>query len=149
MQEPVNSPSMVVFNLLETLSLLKACKSAGHKLYVLSNVSLERFERIKQEPEIASVFSFFDDIVISGMTPYRKPDHQLFTYFCQQYNLQPADCIFIDDKPENLHGAQAASIHKTILCSNFDLQHVKQELISFGILSHNDAPEVNIPAGRA
>lgn len=143
------SSNMMVVNFLDTLSLLKACKAAGHKLFVLSNLSLPEYERIRQEPEIASLFSFFDDIVISAMTPYEKPDAQIFTYFCEQYNLQPTNCIFIDDKQDNLNGAQAACISKTILCSNFDLQHVRNELVTFGILHHNDALELNIPTGQA
>ncbi|MBP6869678.1 HAD-IA family hydrolase [Candidatus Babeliales bacterium] len=148
-QAPQATASMVAVNFLETIALLKACKASGHKLFVLSNLSIPEFDRIKQEPEIASLFSFFDDIVISAMTPYEKPDHQIFTYFCQQYNLQPADCVFIDDKQDNLDGAQAASIYKTILCSNFDLQHVKNELVSFGVLHQSDAIELNIPTGQA
>ena len=142
------SPLFVV-NFLETLALLRACKASGHKLFVLSNLTIEKYERIKQEPEIASLFSFFDDIVISDMTPYEKPDPQIFTYFCQQYNLQPTDCVFIDDKQNNLEGAHAANINKTILCSNFDLQHVRNELVSYGILHQNDALELNIPTGQA
>lgn len=148
-QNPQTTHSMVVVNFLETIALLKACKAAGHKLYILSNLSIAQFDRIKDEPEIASLFSFFDDIVISAMTPYEKPDYQIFTYFCQQYNLQPADCIFIDDKQDNLDGAHAASIYKTILCSNFDLQHVRNELISFGALHQNDAIALHIQTGQA
>ena len=149
LQNPQSSATMVAVNFLETIALLKACKNAGHKLFVLSNLSVTEFERIKQEPEIASLFSFFDDIVISEMTPYEKPDHQIFTYFCQQYNLQPADCIFIDDKQDNLDGAQTAYINKTILCSDFDLQHVRNELVTFGALHQNDAIELHIPTGQA
>ncbi len=148
-RNPQSTSPMFVVNFLEIIALLKACKNAGHQLYVLSNLSVEEYEKIKQEPEIASLFSFFDDIVISDMTPYEKPDRQIFTYFCQQYNLQPADCIFIDDKQDNLDGANYANINKTILCSNFDLQHVKSELVSYGILHQTDALELNIPTGQA
>lgn len=140
---------MLAVNFVETLALLKACKASGHKLFVLSNLSVAKYELIKQEPQIASLFSFFDDIVISEMTPYEKPDAQIFTYFCEQYNLQPSECIFIDDKQDNLDGAQAACINKTILCSNFDLQHVKNELVSYGILRQSQALELNIPTGQA
>ena len=149
MQNPQSTSPMLVVNFLETLALLKACKAAGHKLFVLSNLSVAKYELIKQEPKIASLFSFFDDIVISEMTPYEKPDSQIFTYFCEQYNLQPSDCVFIDDKQDNLDGAQAANINKTILCSNFDLQHVRNELVTFGILHQSDALELNIPTGQA
>ena len=148
-QTPHSTSPMSVVNFLETIALLKACKAAGHKLFVLSNLSVAEYEKIKNDPEIASLFSFFNDIIISDMTPYEKPNAQIFTYFCEQYNLQPADCIFIDDKQENLNGAYAAGIVKTILCSNFDLQHVRNELVSYGVLLHNQALELNIPTGQA
>ena len=148
-QNPQSTAPLLAVNFLETLALLKACKAAGHKLFVLSNLTVAKYELIKQEPEIASLFSFFDDIVISEMTPYEKPQAQIFTYFCEQYNLQPSECIFIDDKQDNLDGAQAANINKTILCSNFDLQHVRNELVNFGILRQSDALELNIPTGQA
>lgn len=149
LSDPQSTTSMMAVNFLETLTLLRACKAAGHKLFVLSNLTIAKYEKIKEEPEIASLFSFFDDIIISEMTPYEKPDPQIFTYFCQQYNLQPADCIFIDDKQANLDGARAAAISKTILCSNFDLQHVRNELVTFGILHQNDAITLNVPTGQA
>lgn len=148
-QNPKSTASMVVINFLEAIALLKACRMSGHKLFVLSNMSVAEYERIKQEPEIASLFSFFDDIVISEMTPYKKPHAQIFTYFCEQYNLQPADCVFIDDKQDNLDGAREAAISKTILCSNFDLTHVRNELVSHGVLHQNIAFELNIPTGQA
>ncbi len=152
-QDLINTPhtasSMSVVNFLETIALLKACKAAGHKLFVLSNLSVAEYEKIKNDPEIASLFSFFHDIMISDMTPYEKPSTQIFTYFCEQYNLQPSDCVFIDDKQDNLNGAHSSGITKTILCSHFDLQHVRNELVSFGILHYNQAFELNIPTGQA
>ena len=148
--EPSKENSLLsVVNFTETIALLKTCKAAGHKLFVLSNLSIETYETIKQEPEIASLFSFFDDIIISEMTPYEKPNPEIFTYFCEQYNIQPIDCIFIDDKQENLYGAQAAHINKTILCSNFDIDHIKNELVKYGILQHHEMIELNIPTGQA
>ena len=147
--DPESTSSMLVINFLESLALLKACKTAGHKLFVLSNMSVAEYERIKKEPEIASLFSFFDDIVISDMTPFKKPHAQIFTYLCEQYSLQPKDCVFIDDKQDNLDGASAANISKTILCSNFDLAHVRNELVLYGILHQTIALELNIPTGQA
>jgi len=148
-QYPESTSSMFVINFLEALALLKSCKTAGHQLFVLSNMSVTEYERIKQDPKIASLFSFFDDIIISDITPYKKPEAQIFTYLCEQYNLQPANCVFIDDKQDNLDGAQAAAISKTILCSNFDLTHVRNELVSFGILHQNTALEFNTQTGQA
>lgn len=140
---------MAVVNFSKIISILKACKAAGHKLFILSNLSVQEYDAIRQEPQIASLFSFFNDIMISEMTPFKKPDHQIFTYFCQQYNLQPSDCVFIDDKQKNLDGAQIAHITKTILCSQFDFEHIYNQLIAFGILDHACNVDLDIPTGQA
>lgn len=146
---PTSQCSMQVVNFLEVISLLRACKAAGHQLFAVSNLSIDAYERIKQEPEIASLFSFFDDIIISSMTPYEKPNPQIFSYVCDQYNVNPKDCIFIDDKEENLEGARSAQISRTILCQNFDLAHIKKQLIAFGALTHNAVAEIDVPTGQA
>ena len=59
---PNPQTTMQAVNFLEVISLLRACKAAGHQLFVLSNMSAAQYETIKKDPEIASLFSFFNDI---------------------------------------------------------------------------------------
>lgn len=146
---PNPQSTMQAVNFLEVISLLRACKAAGHQLFVLSNMSSAQYESIKKDPEIASLFSFFDDIIISDMTAYQKPSPQIFRYLCDLYNLKPEDCVFIDDKEINLEGARTAEITRTILCQNFDLGHVKNQLISYGVLHQQSTCDIEIPTGRA
>lgn len=122
-------------NLNEIIKLLKLCKENGHNVYVLSNLSLENYERIKDEPELASLFSFFDGIMVSGMTPYKKPDPRIFSVFCNKYHVAPQEAVFIDDKHDNCLSAQSIGITKTINCEEFNLVQVAQKLIEFGIIS--------------
>ena len=136
-------------NLALGIALLKNCKEAGHKLFALSNISLEKYNKILEDPEIRSLLSYFDDIVISQMAGYRKPNPEIFTYLCEKNNLNPSDCIFIDDEMENLKGAQAAYIHKTILCQNFDLKKFRSKLVEFGILPNSCMQSLHMRTGRA
>jgi FMN phosphatase YigB (HAD superfamily) len=122
-------------NLNEIIKLLKLCKKNGHQLYVLSNLSLESYEQIKDEPQIASLFSFFDKIMVSGMTPYKKPDPRIFSLFCSTYYVAPQEAIFIDDQNDNCLAAQSIGITRTINCEEFNLIQIAQKLIDFGIIS--------------
>lgn len=134
-------PTWHPVNFSQSASLLRALKQEGHRLFVLSNMSITQLQSIKQIPEISSLFSFFDDIIISDMTPYKKPDPRIFHFLFDVHNLLAQDCIFIDDMQENLHAAKQAEIGYTILCKNFDLGMVKQELIHLGILPREKQKE--------
>jgi FMN phosphatase YigB (HAD superfamily) len=149
MQNHPLEPSFKPVNLALSISLLKNCKDAGHRLFVLSNLSWTKYNQIQENPEIQSLLSYFDDIILSDMIGYRKPNPEIFTYLCQKHNLDPADCIFIDDQLENLKGAHAAYINKTILCQNFDLKKVRIRLIEFGVLPNSCIQTINLPTGHA
>ena len=97
---------------------------------------MKNYNRIKDEPQIASLFSFFDGILVSGMTPYRKPDPRIFSIFCSTYQVDPQTAIFIDDKNDNCLSAQSIGITKTINCEEFNLVQIAQYLNEFGALSN-------------
>lgn len=123
-------------NLSEIVKLLKLCKQNGNKLYILSNLSTENYDRIKEDGKIASLFSFFDGMIISGMTPYKKPDPRIFSIFCSTFNIDPQSAIFIDDKHDNCLSAATIGITKTINCEEFNLVQIAQQLIEFGAISN-------------
>lgn len=55
----------------------------------------------------ASILSqYFDIIIESCVTGYRKPDRMIFDIACKRANVQPSECIFLDDIGRNLIGAQ-------------------------------------------
>ena len=43
----------------------------------------------------------FDFIVVSGDTPYQKPDTRVFDYFCEKFGVLPDDSLYIGDSPLN------------------------------------------------
>jgi FMN phosphatase YigB (HAD superfamily) len=118
-------------NFSEIIKLLKLCKSSENKLYILSNLSTKTYETIKDEEQIASLFSFFDGMIISGMTPYEKPDPRIFSLFCSTFHIEPQTAIFIDDKYENCISAATIGITRTINCEEFNLVQIAQKLIEF------------------
>ncbi len=50
----------------------------------------------------------FDAVVISGEVGMRKPEPRIFLHAAQMLNLEPAECIFIDDIQANVTAAEQA-----------------------------------------
>lgn len=51
--------------------------------------------------------TIFKDYFISSYLGVRKPDPQIFKIFLEKTGLKSADCLFIDDKEENLNAARS------------------------------------------
>lgn len=91
-----------------SLKLVKKCIKKGHKVYVLSNWDPESFSIIRKKYHM--LFDCFNGIVVSGNVGMVKPDPEIFQYLLEKYNLNPQECVFIDDQSENVAAARNAGI---------------------------------------
>jgi len=97
----------------DAVQLIHELKSAGHKLYILSNFCRESFNLIEERhPEF---FALFDGIVISADAGSIKPDPLVYHHLLTTHNINPHTACFIDDQPINLDAAREFGIH-TIHC---------------------------------
>ena len=72
----------------------------------------------------------FNVVVISGEVGHRKPDKRIYHFLLDRIQVPPENCVFIDDKLENLSAASELGI-KTIrfirnaskigFCSEFEI----------------------------
>lgn len=53
----------------------------------------------------------FDVVVISGRIGLRKPDPAIYRHLLDRLELPAARCVFLDDAPPNVAGAQAVGLH--------------------------------------
>lgn len=91
----------------QALELVKQLAKKGYKQYILSNFEKEAFEIAYKNEKNKSLFKNFprEYIVISGDCGMIKPHRCIYEYFLQRYNLDPKECLLIDDRPENVKGA--------------------------------------------
>ncbi len=95
------------------INFVQECKQNGHSVYLLSNWDPVSFELLQNKyPE---AFNMFDGIVISGRVGYNKPDAVIYRHLLDTYNLEPHNCIFIDDQLTNVETARRL-IMKGIVC---------------------------------
>ncbi len=67
--------------------------------------------RIRMSLESTSLFRFFDPYVFSASdVPKGKPAPDLFLHAARKMNVQPADCIVVEDSPAGVSAATAAGM---------------------------------------
>lgn len=82
----------------KTFDVLKSVKDKNLKAYCLSNISPESFNYVSERHDI---FKLFDGIVTSGEENVGKPGKQIFEILLNRYELEVAECLFIDDSSAN------------------------------------------------
>lgn len=87
----------------EIFSYIQKSLKDNYKLALLSNAGTRVINR-KLTPEHLSLF---DAVVISGEVGLLKPDPRIFSLVAEKLEVDPAECIFIDDYEGYLSGAQS------------------------------------------
>ena len=91
-----------------SVDLLMELKSRGFPVYAITNMTTEGFQSLKQEYPFLRLF---DGVVVSGSIGLAKPDPKIFLHLLNQFNLNPTETLFIDDKASNVQGALDAGIY--------------------------------------
>lgn len=90
------------------VELVERLKKEGYKLYVLSNFNTD-FQTVIERNKFG-FFKLFDGIFVSCFYGAVKPEREIYKAFLEKYGLEAKDCLFIDDKYENVEGAVFAGM---------------------------------------
>ena len=92
----------------EVFPLLVRLKEKGHRIFVLSNTSPVFYELL--EEQLSPLNEILDGFVLSYDIKAIKPDPKMFEEILQKYELDPANCIFLDDVKDNTKMAESLGI---------------------------------------
>ena len=67
------------------------------------------------------ITSLFDGIVFSAPIKMAKPQPEIYHHLFHTYHLSPADCFFLDDKPENIQAAKDAGMDGLVFTGDIDI----------------------------
>jgi epoxide hydrolase-like predicted phosphatase len=87
----------------DMVNLVRRARRHGLKTALLSNSWGEHY------PEHLWVGAF-DAVVISGRVGMRKPERAIFQHTAELLELQPSQCVMVDDLTANIQGAVAAGM---------------------------------------
>jgi len=121
------------------VDLLEKCVKAGNTMAVLSNWGSQSFPYMQQCASNKVIFKHFkqENIFVSGDIKFSKPHPQAYEHVIEKMQVQPEDCIFIDDQLKNVEAARAAGMHAIHLtdCKNPEAyKKVEAELQRLGAL---------------
>ena len=85
---------------------LEELKTMGYRLFGLTNWSAETFPNVRNYP----ILKLLEGYIVSGEEKVAKPDPRFYRILLERYGLKPEECLFIDDNPANVAGAEAVGI---------------------------------------
>lgn len=112
----------------ETIAVIEELHTRGVPLYALTNMPTEKAELVFSH---IPVFSYFRDVVISGVEKIMKPGPEIFDLTLKRIGLPAKDIFFTDDSAANI--AMAAS--KGFVTHLFDQPDtLRPALVAAGVL---------------
>lgn len=83
---------------------LRNLKERGYQVYLLSNYPERTF---KVDSKKYTFMDYVDGKVVSYECHYTKPEKEIYDLLCDRYKLRPEECVFLDDKYENIEAAKS------------------------------------------
>ena len=89
----------------DIINTIKELRNKGYKIYLLSNTSDYVFKLFIDE-----LSPIFDGMVLSYKIHEIKPNKPIYEYLLNTYNLNPEECLFLDDRLDNMETANSFGI---------------------------------------
>lgn len=86
---------------------IRNMKQCGYHVYILSNYSRWTYENTQ---EALSFLQDVDGAVFSFQVQQIKPEPEIYQSLLKKYDLKAEECVFLDDRQENLDAAMAQGI---------------------------------------
>ena len=103
---------------------IRELQERGCKVYLLSNYPANYFElHTHNQLDFANIV---DGKIISGMVKMVKPDADIYQCLFDTYGLNPEECVFLDDRPENIEGGEKLGM-RGIVFDSYEGAKVKLE----------------------
>jgi 2-haloacid dehalogenase len=112
-----------------TWELLDGLRARGYAIHAITNWSAETWPiGVATHPRLGTAFGV---TIVSGQERLLKPDSRIFALLCDRAGLAPSECLFIDDSPKNVAGAQAFGMQAELFTTPDALETV---LVARGLI---------------
>ena len=126
-------PEIVTNEVEGMYELLTNLKAEGYKLYGLTNWCSKVHETMAQFP----IFQLLDGQIISSEEKVIKPEPEIYQRLFTKFNLKPEECIFADDRAENIEGGRRLGMDGIVF---IDTKQYERELREY-LAIHQDSIE--------
>ena len=99
---------------------IKNLKKKGYRLYLLTNITEDSYNYIKNLIDINKIF---DGGIYSYQEHLIKPDYDIYNLLINKFNLNKSETIFFDDKEKNVIAANEVGIKSFVFTSIKDIKN--------------------------
>ena len=96
------------------LSWAQDLRRAGLRTGILSNLPRTLGQKLRAD---AGFLNHFDQVTFSYELGVIKPEPEIYRHAIHGLGVEPAEALFLDDRPDNVEGARAAGIYAEIFTS--------------------------------
>lgn len=107
---------------------INSFKAAGYKVYILSNYGKHTY--LKTKDSALDFLELVDGITFSYEAKLVKPDPAIYKALLAQHALKAEECVFIDDREENIQAARREGLEGIIFTSR---AQANDELTKYGV----------------
>ena len=108
-----------------TYDWIHELQKKGYQVLILSNFSEKCYRECGSKMDFVKEA---DGAVISYIEKKIKPDDEMYELIIDRYHLIPEECVFLDDKPENVAAAEKFGIHGIVFKGREDALIKMEEL---------------------
>ena len=102
-------------------------KEKGYKIYILSNYSKELFEKHTKD---AAFLKVLDGGIVSYQVKEIKPYRRIYELLLNKYDLKAEECLFFDDRADNVEGARKLGIQAVQVTSREMLNETLDQMLA-------------------
>lgn len=110
-----------------TDSLIKQLKDKGYTLLYLSNWS--KWSRDEYLHNTFDFLKYFDGGIFSCDVKLMKPDHKIYEALLKKFNIEGKQCIFFDDKYENIKASIECGMYGVLFNKDYTPQWIRDSLL--------------------
>ena len=119
-------PEIVTNEVEGMYELLTKLKAEGYKLYGLTNWCSKVYLTMAQFP----IFKLLDGQIISSEEKVIKPEPEIYQRLFAKFNLKPEECIFADDRAENIEGGKRLGMDGIVFSDSKQYERELRALIT-------------------
>lgn len=112
------------------LELLQELKNKSYRLAVISIISNELLKYKSKKYEFPK---YFEEVITSGNTGYKKPEREIYQIAMQKMKVTPKESLFIDNGEKYVKGALACGMNAILFDGNEGAEKLKLKLKEYGV----------------
>jgi len=106
---------------------IQSLKDRGYRIFLLSNYGRSAFAQTRAS---LGFLSQVDGMVISYEVQSVKPEPGIYQALLEKYRLDADECVFLDDREENIRAAQNFGMHGIVVKTKTQAEEELEQMLS-------------------